>query len=65
MNWYYVTINENLQGYHIIHHMDCFRLPNPENRIFLGSFINSKGAILKAKDYYSRISICTNCCNVS
>jgi len=62
MKAYYVNNNEQSNGDHEVHESGCSYMPKPENRTFLGSFINCKYAINEAKKYYDDVDGCYYCC---
>jgi len=65
---YYVNKNTDAQGDHEVHTGDCPWLPKEENRISLGYFFNCKGAVEKAKEYYSNVNghkHCSEDCHTS
>jgi len=49
---YYVNKNAQPNGDHEVHTAECFWLPAPENRIYLGDFSNCRDAVRAAKKYY-------------
>lgn len=59
---YYVNKNAQSTGEHEIHKSTCFKLPNAENRLYLGEFDNSYDAKEEAKKYYSNADGCFYCC---
>jgi len=58
---YYVNKNSQANGDHEVHKSGCSRLPNPENRQYLGEFSNCRDAVRKAKDFYTRVNGCFYC----
>ncbi len=60
MNYY---VNENAQnnGDHEVHKSTCSRLPEPENRYYLGDFSNCRDAVAAAKKRYSQSNGCYWC----
>ncbi|MCL6296276.1 hypothetical protein [Jejuia spongiicola] len=58
---YYVNKNAQSNGDHEVHKAGCSWLPKVENRIYLGDFSNCKGAVRKAKEYYSKVNGCYYC----
>ena len=59
---YYVNKNAQSTGEHEVHRNDCHRLPDVENRLFLGYFTNGIDAVKAAKLYYSKVDGCYYCC---
>jgi hypothetical protein len=62
MAMYYVNKNPQSSGEHEVHTGECYWLPNPENRLYLGSFSNCWDAIEDAKKHYSNVDGCKHCC---
>lgn len=61
MKKYYVNKNEQPNGDHEVHSEDCYWLPKVENRIYLGTFSNCKGAVVEARKHYSQVNGCKHC----
>ncbi len=61
MKLYYVNKNAQDTGEHEVHASGCSYMPNPENKIYLGSFDNCHEAVKKAKEYYSNVDGCFYC----
>ena len=61
MAYYYVNRNSQSNGDHEVHKADCYRLPNPENRISLGDHSSCQSAVREAKKYYSQSNGCYYC----
>ncbi len=61
MALYYVNKQAQTNGDHEVHKSDCSRMPNEENRKYLGSFSNCSGAVRKAKEYYPKSNGCYYC----
>lgn len=59
--YYYVNKNQQANGDHEVHELNCRYLPDLENRIYLGDFSNCKDAVRKAKEYYSQSNGCYYC----
>lgn len=58
---YYLNKNTQPTGEHEVHTSTCPYLPDPNNRIYLGSFSNCKDALTEAKKYYSNVDGCFYC----
>ena len=58
---YYVNKNVLNTGKREVHQSNCYRLPNPDNIILLGTFKNCKDAVEDAKKHYSNVDGCSNC----
>ncbi len=58
---YYVNKNAQNKGEHEVHAEGCSRMPEMQNRQYLGYFDNCKDAIYKAKEYYSNVDGCYYC----
>ena len=58
---YYVNKNAQPNGDHEVHKSDCSRMPNPENRKYLGDFSSCHGAVRKAKEAYPKADGCYYC----
>jgi len=61
MDMYYINKKAQTNGDHEVHKEDCFRLPNDENRIKLGSFNNCHDAVREAEKHYSQVNGCYWC----
>ncbi len=61
MTNYYVNKIKQDNGDHEVHKSGCKWLPNPENRIYLGSFTHCADAVEEAKKYYSKSNGCAFC----
>ncbi len=59
---YYVNKNAQADGYHEVHTASCERLPDYENRVYLGEFSNGNDAVRAAKLYYALADGCYYCC---
>ena len=60
---YYVNkIAQYDTGDHEVHRATCGRLPDAENRLYLGEFASSYEALIAAKRYYARADGCAYCC---
>lgn len=61
---YYVNRNAQTNGDHEVHTSGCNFMPDPENRISLGSFDSCREPVRIAKrDHYSQSNGCYYCCN--
>lgn len=60
---YYVNKNAQSNGDHEVHTENCYFLPNPENRKYLGEFSNCSDAVKEAKKSYSKSNGCKTCSN--
>ena len=58
---YYVNKNAQPTGEHEVHKVDCSRLPDLDNRVYLGSHTDCHGAIEEAKKHYSNVDGCYYC----
>jgi hypothetical protein len=64
MALYYVNKNAQTNGDHEVHKSDCTRLPDLNNRQYLGDYSNCTEAVKKAKNVlYSvkRVLLLINC----
>ena len=61
MTDYYVDRDEQENGDHEIHTVDCYFLPSAENRLYLGNFTRAQDALLTAKKYYLTSNGCIHC----
>lgn len=60
---YYVNRNAQSNGDHEVHVATCSRLPNPDNRLYLGEFTSCAPAVREAKQHYPKSNGCYYCCN--
>lgn len=58
---YYVNTNAQSTGEHEVHKDDCHRMPEPQNRIYLGYFSDAKEAVREARRYFSNVDGCYYC----
>lgn len=58
---YYVNKNEQPSGDHEVHKSGCPRLPNRDNRIYLGSFSSCVPAVKEAKKHFNKVDGCGIC----
>ncbi len=56
-------VNKNVQptGEHEVHKDGCYRMPEPQNRIYLGYFADAKAAVREAKRYFNNVDGCYYC----
>ncbi len=62
MDKYYVNKKHQANGDHEVHKEDCYYLPDPINRKFLGMFSNCFDAVKEAKKTYPTANGCYHCC---
>ncbi len=60
---YYVNKNAQNNGDHEVHVDGCSRMPEPENRMYLGYFSNCREAVKEAKKTFQQSNGCYYCCN--
>jgi hypothetical protein len=58
---YCVNKRAQLNGDHEVHQYSCSRLPDAENRLFLGDFPSCTAAVRKAKETYPQSNGCFYC----
>ena len=58
---YYVNTNAQSTGEHEVHKDGCHRMPEPQNRIYLGYFSDAKEAVREARRYFSNVDGCYYC----
>lgn len=58
---YYVNKNTPSTGKHKVHKNGCHRMPEPQNRIYLGYFSDTKKAVKKARRYFGNVAGCYYC----
>ena len=58
---YYINQNAQNNGDHEVHKEGCSYMPNPENRIYLGSFSNCHDAVREATKHYLQSNGCYYC----
>ena len=56
-----MNINSQTNGDHEVHKITCNRLPNPENRLYLGSFSSGHDALIEARKFDSEADGCPDC----
>lgn len=59
---FYVNKNAQPTGEHEVHRFICDRLPDPENRLYLGDLASSRQALIEAKKRYNNVDGCAYCC---
>mgnify|MGYP006900621701 FL=1 len=62
---FYVNKNAQSTGEHEVHRATCSRLPDVENRLYLGDFATSQQAVREARKYYTYVDGCACCCSES
>ena len=61
---YYVNKKaQSDSGDHEVHVSTCSRLPEVENRLYLGEFSHCRSAVAEAKKTYPQSNGCYYCCN--
>lgn len=60
---YYLNKNAQPTGEREIHKDGCLKLPDVNNRIYLGFFTNCKDALNEAKKIYPDVDGCYYCSN--
>ena len=63
MSKYYVNKNAQSNGDHEVHKEGCQWMPSPENRTYLGVFLNCSDALREAKKKYLLSDGCAHCCS--
>ena len=58
---YYVNTNAQSTGEHEVHKDGCHRMPEPQNRIYLGYLSDAKEAVREARRYFSNVDGCYYC----
>ena len=58
---YYVNTNAQSTGEHEVHKDGCHRMPELQNRIYLGYFSDAKEAVREARRYFSNVDGCYYC----
>ncbi|MBF4624843.1 hypothetical protein [Clavibacter sp. VKM Ac-2872] len=62
MPHYIVNRNAQSNGDHEVHDLaTCYRLPDPSNRIDLGTHPSCSGAVRTARGFYSNVNGCAYC----
>lgn len=62
MQHYYVNTQES-NGDHIVHVPRCTHLPEPDHRIYLGTFSDCRDALSAAKAHFKNSNGCYWCCS--
>ena len=63
MSHYYINKNEQPTGEHEVHKEGCFRMPEIQNRIYLGFFSDAKDAVQEARKIFYNVDGCFYCAN--
>ena len=58
---YYVNTNAQSTGEHEVHKDGCHRMPEPQNRTYLGYFSDAKEAVREARRYFANVDGCYYC----
>lgn len=58
---YCVNRNEQPTGEHEVHKDGCHRMLEPQNRIYLGYFLDAKEAVREARRYFDNVDGCCYC----
>ena len=58
---YYVNKNAQSTGEHEVHKDGCYRMPDLQNRMYLGYFSNAKDAVKEARRYFNNVGGCYYC----
>ena len=61
MAQYFVNKHAQSNGDHEVHKSGCSRMPDPENRIYLGEFETCEDAVISARKYYAVVDGCYYC----
>lgn len=61
MAHYYLNKNAQPSGEHEVHKDGCHRMPELQNRIYLGYFLNAKDAVREARKYFENVDGCYYC----
>ena len=62
MQHYYVSKLEQSNGKHEVHVPRCAYFPDPDDRVYLGSFTRCSDAVNAAKTHFEHSSGCPHCC---
>lgn len=63
MDLYYVNQNAQTNGDHEVHKSTCVFMPEPQHRLYLGTFTNCRDAVKEAKKTYPYTADgCHYCC---
>ncbi len=63
MSLYYLNKNAQSNGDHEVHKSGCSRMPDTDNRIYLGDFASCSPAVTEAKKHYAQSNGCYYCAN--
>lgn len=58
---YYVNMEADENGQHLIHHPGCRHFPHSRNRLYLGIFFKCEEAIAEAQKHYKQVNGCPRC----
>ena len=58
---YYVNKNAQSTGEHEVHKEGSYRMPDLQNRIFLGYFLYAIDAVREARRYFNNVDGCYYC----
>ena len=58
---FYVEINTQNNGDHVVHKADCTLLPSKEDIRYLGSIASCNSALKKAAEMFKQVNGCTQC----
>lgn len=58
---YYINRNAQPTGEHEVHKEGCYRMPELQNRIYLGYFPNANDAVREARKYFNKVDGCYYC----
>ena len=61
MAHYYLNKNAQPSGEHEVHKEGCHRMPELQNRIYLGYFLNARDAVREARKYFDNVDGCYYC----
>lgn len=60
---YYVNRNTQPTGEHEVHKEGWYRMPELQNRLYLGYFSNANDAVIEARKYFREVDGCYYCSN--
>lgn len=60
---YYVNDRAQNNGDHEVHRDGCVRMPEPQNKRYLGDFPSCHGAVAKARTIHPQVNGCYYCSN--
>jgi len=58
---FYVEINAQTNGEHVVHRADCTQLPSKETIRYLGSIASCTSALKKAAESFRQVNGCPHC----